>query len=101
MNARQIEVNNYYKKLHPEALIIYHLPGQFVVLGDDVDRVRKSIPKIKVSESSVGVMPDDISFISTLSEDGMEIQLIAYRNEDGALDLPDVKRLQAEQDMDY
>jgi len=101
MNARQIEVNNYYKELHPKALIIYHLPEQFVVLGDDVYRALKSIPIIKVSESGVGAMPDDISFISTLSEGDMEVQLITYRNNDGVLDWPDVKRLQAEQEMDY
>lgn len=46
MNARQIEVQSYFKQQHPEALILYHLPGQYVLLGEDVDRASKSFPTI-------------------------------------------------------
>lgn len=29
MNAKQIEVHNYYKSLHPKALILYRVPGRY------------------------------------------------------------------------
>lgn len=37
MNAKQIEVHEYFKAMHPEALILYHLPGQYMMLGEDVN----------------------------------------------------------------
>ena len=101
MNARQIEVQSYFKQQHPEALILYHLPGQYVLLGEDVDRASKSFPAIQVPEPGVGILPDDITILSTLGEDGAEIQLISYRNDAGTLDFPDVKRLIEEKEMDY
>lgn len=101
MNARLIEVNEYYKALHPEALILYHLPGQYAVLGDDVGRASKSIPNLQVSEPGLGLMPDTAENFSKLAEDGTEVLLIKYRNDQRELDFPDIKRLKAEQEMDY
>lgn len=101
MNARQIEVHGYFKTLHPEALILYRLSGQYMLLGEDVERALKSIPNIQIIEDGVGVIPDNISHLSILSEDGTEVQLIQYRNDDGVRDLPDIKRLKAEKDSDY
>lgn len=46
MNARQIEVHSYFKALHPEALVLYRLSGQYMLLGEDVERALKSIPNI-------------------------------------------------------
>lgn len=101
MNARQIEVHDYYKAMYPEALILYQLTNHYAVLGDNVEMVSKLIPTIHVSEPGVGLLPNDISILSTLSNLGVEIQLITYRNRDGILDFPDVKRIKAEKDMDY
>lgn len=33
MNAKQIEVHNYYKSLHPKALILYRVPGRIYCTG--------------------------------------------------------------------
>lgn len=101
MNAKQIEVHGYYKALHPEALILYHIPGQYMVLGDDVDRALKSLSTILVLESGVGVMPDDVPALSVFGKDGTEICIVECRNGDGALDLPDIERIKAEREMDY
>lgn len=101
MNANQIEVHDYYKSLHPKALIIYHIPGQYIVLGDDVIRALKSLSTISVLESGVGVMPDNIPVLSTFGKNGTEVHVINYRNDDGTLDFPDIERLKAEKDMDY
>lgn len=101
MNAKQIEVHDYFKSMHTEALILYHLPGQYFVLGDDVARASKSNSHIQIIEEGVGAMPDDILCLSALGADGTEVQLIEYRNSRGALDWPDIRRLQEEKEMDY
>ena len=45
--------------------------------------------------------PDnDVSVISKLG-DNFQLQMIDYRNDDGVLDFPDVKRLKREKDEDY
>lgn len=101
MNAKQIEVHDYYKSLHPKALILYHLPGQYMVLGGDVNRALQSLPTIRVLESGVGVMPDGLSALSLFGKDGTEICIIDYRNDNNILNLPDIARIKAENDMDY
>jgi len=101
MNAKQIEVHDYYKALHPKALILYHIPGQYMVLGDDVNQALKSLSIIRVLESGVGVMPDSLSLLSLLGKDGTEVCIIDYQNEKGILDLPDIERIKAEKEMDY
>lgn len=101
MNAKQIEVHDYYKALHPKALILYHLPGQYMILGDDVDRALQSLSTIRVLESGVGVMPDDQPVLPIFGKDGDEVCVINYRNEDKILVLPDIERIKAEKDMDY
>lgn len=85
MNVKQIEVHDYYKALHPKALILYHIPGQYMVLGDDVDRALKSLSTICVLESGVGIMPDNLPALPLFGKDGTEICIIDYRNENGHL----------------
>lgn len=101
MNAKQIEVHDYFKAMHPEALILYHLPGRYMVLGDDVSRAQKSITNIQITEEGVAVMPDDIRLLSVLSADGSEVHIVQYKNDNGVLDLPDIHRLKEEKEMDY
>jgi hypothetical protein len=101
MNAKQIEVHKYYKAMYPKTLILYQLPNNYAVLGADVEMVSKLISTIRVSESGVGLLPDDVSVLSELGSAGAEVQLIAYRNRDGILDFPDAKLLKAEKEMDY
>lgn len=101
MNAKQIEVHEYYKNMHPEALILYHLPGQYMILGDDVIRAQKSISNLHIVEDDVAVTPDDIRVISELGASGAEVQIIQYRNANGSLDLPDIRVIKAEKQLDY
>lgn len=101
MNAKQIEVHNFSKKSHPKALILYRLPGHYMVLGEDVDRALKSFPLTQVAESGVGLIPDSVNPLLTFGSDGTEVQVITYKNCEKVLDLPDVGLLKAEQDMDY
>lgn len=101
MNTKQIEVHKYYKSMHPEALILYHMPGQYILLGEDVERASKSISSITIDESGVATIPEDPLILSLLSEDGTEVQMISYRNDKGELDFPDVRRLKSEKEMDY
>lgn len=101
MNAKQIEVHDYYKALHPKALILYHIPGQYMVLGEDVNRVLKLLSTIRVLESGVGITPDNLSVLSLLGSNGTEVCIIDYRNDDGLLDLPNIERIKSEKEMDY
>lgn len=101
MTNKQIEVHNYYKAMHPKALVLYRLPGQYMVLGNDVKQALKSVPTIQIIEEEVGVMPENISYLSALSADGTEVVVIQFRNDNGSLDIPDIAQLKAEKDMDY
>lgn len=102
MNAKQIiEVHDYYKALHPKALILYRIPGHYLVLGEDVNRVLKSLPTIRVLESGVGIMSDTVPIYSLFGRDGAEMCIISYQNDNGMLDLPDIERIKAEKEMDY
>lgn len=101
MNAKQIEVHNYFKAMHKEALILYHIPGQYMVLGEDVSRAQESIVNIQVIGEGVAVIPDDIGLLSVLCSDGTEVHIVQYKNDNGILDLPDICRLKKEKEMDY
>ena len=101
MTNKQVEVHNYYKAMHPKALVLYRLPGQYVVLGEDVNQALKSVPTIQIIEDGVGSMPEDISYLSALGADGTEVVMINFRNDNGLLDLPDIARLEQEKEMDY
>lgn len=101
MNAKQIEVHGHYKALHHEALILYRIPGHYMVLGEDVKRVLKSLSAIHVLESGVGIMPDDLPVLSLFGSDGTEVRIISSRNDNGIFDLPDIERIKAEKEMDY
>lgn len=46
-------------------------------------------------------MPDNIPVLSTFGKNGTEVCVINYRNEDGALDFPDIERIKSEKEMDY
>lgn len=52
-------------------------------------------------ESGVGSMPDKLSVLSLFGKDGTEVCIVNYQNDDGIFDLPDIKRLKTEKDMDY
>ena len=101
MNAKQIEVHDYYKSLHPKALILYHLPGQYLILGNDVNRALQSLSTIRVLEPGVGIMPDDKPVLSIFGKTGDEVCVINYLNDGSVLDLPDISRIKSETDMDY
>lgn len=101
MNAKQIEVHDYYKALHPKALILYHIPGQYMILGDDVNRALKSLSTLRVLESGVGILPDSLSPLSLFGKDGTEVCVINYQNEQGIPELPDIERIKAEKEMNY
>lgn len=101
MNNHQVEVHRYYKASHPESLILYHLPGRYVVLGEDVETATKSISSLVSPEPEVGLMPDTASVLAKLGADGIATLVINYRNEQRELDLPEICRLQAEKEADY
>ncbi len=82
MNAKQIEVHNYFKAMHPEALIIYSSPQPIQMLGEDVERALKSITNLQIIENGVGIMPDDILCLSALGASGAEVHLVRYKNDD-------------------
>ncbi len=101
MDAKQIEVHSFYKDLYPNALILFRLPGRYMVLGRDVEKAQKLLSEIQIIESGVGLLPEDIKVLSALGAAGLETRTIQYRNDNGELDLPDVAKIKAEQNADY
>lgn len=101
MTDRQIEVHNFYKKLHPEALILYNLPSRYVVLGEDVQKASESLSQIQVVNPDVAIIPESISLVAALGRAGHKIRIIRYRNDSGSLAFPDIQRIIDEQAIDY
>lgn len=100
MNAKQIEVYTYFKKLYPGAVILFHVNNEYISLYGDAKLIAQSL-SLTVNESgTLSIMDDDLQSISTISDD-YEIKMISYRNDEGKYDFPDIYRLQKEKDEDF
>lgn len=102
MNKKQIEAYNYYKSLSPGALVLFQIGTNYVALSDDAVKVAQVLGNKCDSIEDMAVFPtSDVSLISELADSGMELKMVAYRNNAGELDYPDVERLKQEEKEDY
>lgn len=102
MNKKQIEAYNYYKSLSPGALVLFQIGTNYVALSDDAVKVAQVLGNKCDSIEDMAVFPtSDVSLISELADSGMELKMVAYRNDVGELDYPDVERLKQEEKEDY
>lgn len=102
MNKKQIEAYNYYKSLSPGALVLFQIGTNYVALSDDAVKVAQVLGNKCDSIEDMAVFPtSDVSLISELADSGMELKMMAYRNDAGELDYPDVERLKQEEKEDY
>lgn len=102
MNKKQIEAYNYYKSLSPGALVLFQIGTNYVALSDDAVKVAQVLCNKCDSIEDMAVFPtSDVSLISELADSGMELKMVAYRNDAGELDYPDVERLKQEEKEDY
>lgn len=100
MNARQIEAYKFYKDMYPGAVVLFHIGSQYVALLEDAQLIAQSLSEDKNIGDEFRFPDNDVSVISKLG-DSFQLQMIDYRNDDGFLDFPDVKRLKREKDEDY
>lgn len=102
MNKKQIEAYNYYKSLSPGELVLFQIGTNYVALSDDAVKVAQVLGNKCDSIEDMAVFPtSDVSLISELADSGMELKMVAYRNDAGELDYPDVERLKQEEKEDY
>ncbi len=102
MNKKQIEAYNYYKSLSPGALVLFQIGTNYVALSDDAVKVAQVLGnKCDSIEDMAAFSVSDVSLISELADLGMELKMVAYRNDAGELDYPDVERLKQEEKEDY
>lgn len=101
MDKKQIEAYSYYKELYPEAIVLYRIGNNYVVLGDDAAMVTNSLALTTDRTPGVSKFPyDDLATLDKLG-DTFQLKMVAYRNDDGELDYPDIQRLKQEEDEDY
>ena len=100
MNARQIEAYKFYKNMYPGAVVLFHVGSQYVALLEDARMIVQALSKDENIGDEFRFPDNDVSVISKLG-DNFQLQTIDYRNDDGFLDFPDVKRLKREKDEDY
>ena len=86
MNTRQIDAYCYYKQQYPNALILFHIDGQYMAIFNDGHT--EEFPD------------DDICKLSDLG-DTYELRIIEYRNDAGIFDFPDIKQIEADKERDY
>ena len=100
MNARQIEAYKFYKEMYPGAVVLFHVGVNYVALSEDALLVAQSLSKDENIGDEFRFPDNDVSVISKLG-DNFQLQMIDYRNDEGFLDFPDVKRIKREKDEDY
>lgn len=86
MNTRQIDAYCYYKQQYPNALILFHIDGQYMAIFNDGHM--EEFPD------------DDICKLSDLG-DTYELRIIEYRNDAGKFDFPDIKQIETDKERDY
>lgn len=101
MDKKQIEVYSYYKELYSEAIVLYRIGSNYVVLGDDAAMVANSLAL--TTDRVLGVFKFSCDDLITLDKlgDSFQLKMIVYRNDGGELDYPDIQRLKQERDEDY
>lgn len=101
MDKKQIEAYSYYKGLYPEAIVLYRIGSNYVILGDDATMVTNSLALTTDRTPGVFKFPYDDSATLDKLGDVFQLKMIVYRNDDGELDYPDIQRLKQEEDEDY
>ena len=100
MNQIEIEAYNYYKKLYAP-LIIFFRVGELCKAFKDDARVVASTLNLPVENDCVsleaGVILDVAGELAGL---GFQAKIIEFRGESGNFEVPDVQKLQEEQELD-
>lgn len=101
MKTKQIEAYDFYKKLYPSAVILFHVGSHYVALQQDAESIAKTLSiNIDCSDNSISISDDDLRPLSRIG-DYHEVKIISYRGRDGNYDYPDVNQLKREQDEDF
>ena len=101
MDKKQIEAYNYYRRLYPGDIVLYHIGDSYVALGDDAVAVAQSlVGNAKDVTDECKIPSDDVDIISRLGE-FFQLRMIDYRNRDGDLDFPDIQELEKERSEDF
>lgn len=107
MNKKVIEAYKHYKSLYGSQLLLFRVRDNYEAYFDDAEYI------VSRSESgswnALGVIDerviipvgDALNVVGALFESGRECKLISYRNKAGEFDIPDVKTLLEEQNMDF
>ncbi len=106
MTSRIISAGVYYHQKYPGSLIFYRLENSYVAFQEDAERAAKILQMV-VTPTREGI--SSLSIVRSKFLDAMELitmcgisfRGITYRDDDGELAIPDVKRLQEEEEMDY
>lgn len=106
MTSRIISAGAYFHKKYPGSLIFYRLENSYVAFQEDAERAAKILQMV-VTPTREGI--SSLSIVRSQFLDTMELitmcgimfRCITYRNDDGVFAIPDVKRLQEEEEMDY
>lgn len=101
MKTKQIEAYDFYKKLYPSAIILFHVGSHYVALQQDATLIAKILSiNVDCTDNSTSIPDDDLKSLSHIG-DFCEIKIISCRDRDGNYDYPDVNQLKNEQDEDF
>ena len=110
MNSRISEVYGYYKHVYPQIVSLFRVNNSYEAYFEDAQRISPLIGLPVEGKAvdggyiiNVVTVPaiDIWDHISTLTIYGINAKLISQRNSDGKYDLPDIKLIKSEQEMDY
>lgn len=106
MTSRIISAGMYFHQKYPGSLIFYRMGNSYVAFQEDAERAAKILQMV-VTPTREGI--SSLSIVRSQFLDAMELitmcgisfRGIAYRDDDGNFAIPDVKRIQEEEEMDY
>lgn len=106
MTSHIISAGTYYHQKYPGSLIFYRLGNSYVAFQEDAERAAKILQMV-VEPTREGIPSLSIvhsQFLDTMeliTMCGITFRSVIYRDDDGNYAIPDINRLQKEEEMDY
>lgn len=100
-----IAAYSYYKGKYGKTVIMFRIGNEYQMFLDDARRVSSALnvkADVQLFMSTVILPAENIlDYMDELSAHGIESRLISYRDDDGKFVIPDIFRLNREENDDY
>lgn len=103
-NTICLEAYHYYKAQYPDHVILFHLEGRYECYMQDAGTVEElhEYRYIYVeNETAIISEPKITNVVISLINRGVMVKIIEYRDNNGKYNIPKVKQIRNDSEMDY